>query len=935
MLTDTMFWRLVWKEYRVQRNLWLAVLVLTPVVQLCVVMAQQLSQGSFPDEGYFAIVFGAAAVFMVGCGATLFATEHEMGTFAFQRALPVTAWRVFAAKTGLAVGGGVLLVAALTGLTWLLFVPGRPPWTEPAWLPGTLAVAEVFAWGVFFSLVLRQPLWAALLGLAVPLFAVYAARPVDWNGEMSHYTAHLPVRSVFCLVLLAVDAGLAQLWFRGKLDFVRARLWWPARSREYVADVQPLSPYCGGRRIGWWRLLWLVWREGRWLTGACLLLYGLFLRQVLRHSWDRMDWEFMIVSLLVAGIVFGLSTFTLQQWRRQFRMFAEQGVSPRWVWLSRHAFWLPLLILMTAIPAVMMSIAGHWSPGSVDHREPNELLLLLLFPLVAYAVSQLAAMLIRSPAVAIAASLGLTVLAGFWIMLMVLGDVPLVWSACPLPVVCLFATWWCAPDWIAERRGRRFVLRLAVSLGIPALILLVAVPLRRAYQIPAVDPGFSVAEFTRPLTAAEQQTLDLYDQALKKFWENAPAYDAALTQDRAKFGRRSDTKPKADVPADRMETLAVHHFQATLQLLTDAHQRPAVPLGLMSRGLHNTGSEDVVQFIWLLESEARQRERAGDVDGAWRSYRTALEVVWRTRLRACFLLVEEADRLEGAVLWSIVNRWAVHPQQTRERVVAALRQLADYEQRGTAYDAAVKDKHVRWERFLSGDLSAASQLGLTDREARSFRMLFMAMPWERCRSRRLLCHGTRDDLGWIQYCEATPASAGWSPYEDRKAISRWVPSTLLGRNEIDPFRLDDQLVPSKLLGRDWGQGETYKRPERRSLELHAARIRIALADWRREQGSPPESLDALVGPYFEKLPPDPLTRRPFIYCPRGLPYDLTGPRPNAAPLVVLAKDTPFLWGGSYARANFLTRLTGRAKNRAYETDVLMRGWLFPVPPPRE
>ncbi len=101
-----------------------------------------------------------------------------MGTFAFQRALPVTAWRVFAAKIGLAVVGGALLVAALTGLTWLLFVPERPPWTEAAWLPGLLAVAEVFAWGVFFSLVLRQPLWAALLGMSVPLFAVYAARPV-------------------------------------------------------------------------------------------------------------------------------------------------------------------------------------------------------------------------------------------------------------------------------------------------------------------------------------------------------------------------------------------------------------------------------------------------------------------------------------------------------------------------------------------------------------------------------------------------------------------------------------------------------------------------------------------------------------------------------------------------------------------------------------
>jgi hypothetical protein len=69
----------VWKEYRIQRQLWLAVLVLTPVAQLCVVLAHQLSRGTFPDEGYLVIVAGAAAVFMVGCGATLLAAEHGAG----------------------------------------------------------------------------------------------------------------------------------------------------------------------------------------------------------------------------------------------------------------------------------------------------------------------------------------------------------------------------------------------------------------------------------------------------------------------------------------------------------------------------------------------------------------------------------------------------------------------------------------------------------------------------------------------------------------------------------------------------------------------------------------------------------------------------------------------------------------------------------------
>ncbi len=172
-------------------------------------------------------------------------------------------------------------------------------------------------------------------------------------------------------------------------------------------------------------------------------------------------------------------------------------------------------------------------------------------------------------------------LAGFWITLMAVGDVPLVWSVWPLPVVLLFATWWCAPDWIEERRGRRWLLRLGVSLGVPALLLLVAVPLRRAYQIPAVDPGFSVAEFTRPLTAAEQQTLDLYNQAWKKFWENAPAYEAACGAGacEARPTERHGAQGGRDL-SNAWKTLAVHHFQPTLQLLMDrppAAGRPAGP----------------------------------------------------------------------------------------------------------------------------------------------------------------------------------------------------------------------------------------------------------------------------------------------------------------------------------------------------------------------
>ncbi len=144
-------------------------------------------------------------------------------------------------------------------------------------------------------------------------------------------------------------------------------------------------------------------------------------------------------------------------------------------------------------------------------------------------------------------------------------------------------------------------------------------------------------------------------------------------------------------------------------------------------------------------------------------------------------------------------------------------------------------------------------------------------------------------------------------YEDWQAIARWAPIHAAGRL-------------------NWGQWELFQQPRTLLRERHAARLRIALADWRREHGSLPESLDALVGPYFEKLPlgsADPAAFRLLI--PRGLPYELTEPMPNAEPIMVLAKGTPFLWtpGGCILDA------------KSDEAEMLMRGTLLPIPPPNE
>ena len=96
-MNRSIFWRLVWKEYRLQRALWIAMAVLTVLAQFAVVAYEscQLQLGMAP---LYLIAVALPSLYALGCGATLFAGEHEADTYEFQRSLPVHALSVFVGK---------------------------------------------------------------------------------------------------------------------------------------------------------------------------------------------------------------------------------------------------------------------------------------------------------------------------------------------------------------------------------------------------------------------------------------------------------------------------------------------------------------------------------------------------------------------------------------------------------------------------------------------------------------------------------------------------------------------------------------------------------------------------------------------------------------------------------------------------------------------
>src|SRR5438093_10557462 len=71
MFSDTKFWRLVWKEYRTQRPLWLVLAILTPLSQSGILGIVRCFSRPPDNQGtaLMSIGFIASVVYMLGCCA--------------------------------------------------------------------------------------------------------------------------------------------------------------------------------------------------------------------------------------------------------------------------------------------------------------------------------------------------------------------------------------------------------------------------------------------------------------------------------------------------------------------------------------------------------------------------------------------------------------------------------------------------------------------------------------------------------------------------------------------------------------------------------------------------------------------------------------------------------------------------------------------------
>ena len=447
--------RLLWKEYRVQRAFWLAMLVFGVVVQFLIRILLPTDRGA--GEMVWSMTATASLLFVIGSTAILFAGEREERTDDWLRHLAVSPLWILLAKWGLVLIASLSL-GLLLSVNAVLMVWSLPTYHEMD-LPeiisrGLWLFAGFFLWGSFGSLISRRVVTAVpamgfwwLMTMVIPIvwlpwmFGVTYSHP--WHQRATEILAALA-----CVFVGLADIWLGWRWCQGKyldaqvLDDLNTKLTaWLNRVRGRTLAVSRIPARIESANS--WRREWqrLIWQERHRESYHRMLLYVAWmvvaLLAFLTVAYQGNPMMPGILPLVLAfPLAMGLLGFRHDGQGQPIRFLAGRGVSARLVWMAKHAvwlpraFWIPLVVCLTAAVAEFMTLPNSFGPHPVmmalaDAWNHHGLVLLLV--LVSYGCGQLAAMSLRRMILAVSAGAVLNVCLATWLFTMHALDIPLWW----------------------------------------------------------------------------------------------------------------------------------------------------------------------------------------------------------------------------------------------------------------------------------------------------------------------------------------------------------------------------------------------------------------------------------------------------------------------------------------------------------------------------
>ncbi len=414
-MTATLFWRLVWKEYRVQRALWFSLLTAVVALQGLIFL---LSYQPDRAELWFMLVSISGFLgwfYALGSGAIGFASEREEDTQIRLVTMACPAGASIAAKLSFGTVTTLLFFACGVLSATLIAPPNLSDAVRRQAESQALPIVTVFVGGQLLALLFGmvcslqcQKVLTALItaGASCVIFEIFllALAVGDPTNSPTHsFNVFLTFAgSVACVLLLAVTL-MARNWLNR--DFVSSPMqtgWrWlprirfvqvssdgtilipigdPAEERFSVPSLQQALATRAPSRIRWWsawlfgnlgRHEWrfLAWRE--WVETRKMFWCSLFVLWLLSltnlgnyrdgptppGSWSGSPW--VAVSSL-AALACGFLTFRQEQQGKRFLFLTQRGVAPTTVWATKQFAWsLRLLLALFVLNALPMLFDGH------------------------------------------------------------------------------------------------------------------------------------------------------------------------------------------------------------------------------------------------------------------------------------------------------------------------------------------------------------------------------------------------------------------------------------------------------------------------------------------------------------------------------------------------------------------------------------------------
>jgi hypothetical protein len=869
---------LLWKEYRQQRAIWLALLLLALLVvgSLLAFLGPEsglrVSPGSSLASGLSILVYCLVITYGLVSGAVLLAGEKEEGTLPFLDNL--SGWRrpLWKAKVG---AGSILTLSLSTLLTALAVGLGFASWEMVLSLP--LLGLDALAWGLLGGALCRTVLTAILTSIG--LMALSWSMIVPATAAAPNYIVVLLIETVGGVV-----AAYASRRIFCRLDFYRQPL-----------GAQLVQRFVTAVTLGWRALFWLALRQG-WPVLAAGLLGALVLGVAVHLS----PLVLLSSGTLLLGLACGLMAFSPDQ--RAVRFLESQRLPPGRLWMGKIAFWGAALLVQIALTWYMIRrmeassylaqpvqpqgtpqatglevLIQRWTAGNSSVELLDPLLLVWLWPVYGFCFGQCFGLVLRRPVLALILAAFVTPLViVLWVPSLLIGGVTL-WQAAVLPVLLLLTSRLAVWPWISGRLGTGRPLLGLVGAAVLMVLSLVGFLWYRVAEVPDVGEPFDVKAFVASLPPPEKNEAGLLvRRALADMTTHRRQVESELGQPpdpeqlfrvitlaRAHLaeGLSLDGAPFSQGDGGYAELLnhvlrfgwpqqdqAVGRWLDRLfagEWVGEAERAARMPLGVVEDPrLAQSDSallatyQSCLSMARLFAGRALQLEARGDLRGALNQLETLLGLSRQVRHAAPYLVLEGGNAMEASGVWGL-GPWLEKIGPDKELLRASLALLKRYEAALPDFAECIKSEYLI--RRAHGPSFRKTE-GLLAEAL----LLSCQVPWEKERLNRIL-----NGIFMTQFHALGQPYARWRSLQAQEWSAQFAPELCrIPMAEVALYQ-DSFTVPSS---------KAYS-----ELRLRVAGLAIHVALYQADHGHPPAKLDDLVPGYVNELPVDPLSLQRFEY----------------------------------------------------------------------